>query len=45
MLPWKAGSMSGFGEDRKEAGESGWIVVWKAGELIISSNAARFLFS
>lgn len=45
MLPWEFGSMSGFGaEDRKEAGESGWAVVWKAGELIISDNAAGLVF-
>lgn len=37
--------MNGFGaEDRKEAGELGWTVVWKAGELIVSSNAAGLLF-
>lgn len=45
MLPWEVWSMSAFGaEDRKEAGESGWAVVWKAGELIISGNAAGLLF-
>lgn len=37
--------MNGFGAGgRKEAGESGWTVVWKAGELIISGNAAGLLF-